>query len=158
DYVNSIAPSDVSCWQSWLLPYFALQDVLEPPEMVPAVPVAYAFAMAMGVLSLLLNGLGILKLRKWNPRGGPIMQRERPEDEDMDRAKAHAAPGKVRHVWANPILWREIATRAHGRRPLLIKVAYLLVVGLVGYFALANRQPGEWAAAKTLVPLGIISL
>ena len=202
NYVDSITPSDVARWQSWLLPYFALQDVLEPPEIVPAIPVAYAFAMAMGVLSVLLNGLGIFKLRSWNPRGEPIMQRELPEDKDIDRpgvmtvpawsefclanfcnnslsgrirldsvgfslsffcrydrrAEAHAAPGKVRNVWANPILWREIATRAHGRRPLLIKVAYLLVVGFVGYFALADRQPGEWAAAKRLVPLGIISL
>jgi ABC-type Na+ efflux pump permease subunit len=157
-YVAWITPHDVDQWQSRLLPYVALQEVLEPPAVIPIIPVAYAFAICMGVLSVLLNGWGILKLRKWNPRGEPIMQRERPEDEAIDRAKAHAAPGKVRHVWANPILWREIATRAYGRRTLLIKFAYLLVVGLVGYYALGPSQPGEWAAAKGLVPIGILSL
>ncbi|HMF16214.1 MAG TPA: ABC transporter permease [Gemmataceae bacterium] len=157
-YVSGITQDEVDQWQSRLLPYVALQEVLEPPEVAPAIPVAYGFAIAMGVLSVLLNGLGILKLRSWNPRGEPIMQRERPEDEEIDRAKAHAAPGKVRTVWANPILWREIATRAYGRRTLLVKFAYLLVVVLVGYFALGPAQPGEWAAAKGLVPIGILSL
>jgi len=157
-FVSRITPAQVDQWQSWLLPYVALQEVLKPPEMTPTIPVAYAFALVMGVLSVLLNGLGILKLRKWNPRGEPIMQRERPEDEEIDRAKAHAAPGKVRTVWANPILWREIATRAYGRRTSLVKFAYLLVVVLVGYFALGPAQPGDWAAAKGLVPIGILSL
>jgi ABC-type transport system involved in multi-copper enzyme maturation permease subunit len=158
EYQVAFTAEDITQWQSWLLPYMALQEVLEPPVVTPIIPVAYGFAIAMGVLSVLLNGLGILMLRKWNPRGEPIMQRERPEDEDIDRAKAHAAPGKVRHVWANPILWREIATRAYGRRTLLVKFAYLLVVGLVGYFALGPAQAGEWAAAKGLVPIGILSL
>ncbi len=157
-FFSWITPDDVAQWQSWLLPYLALQQVLEPPEVLPALPVAYAFALAMGALSVLLNGLGIFKLRTWNPRGEPIMQRERPEDEDIDRAKAHAAPGKVRTVWTNPILWREVATRAYGRRTLLVKLAYLLIVGLVGYYALAPAQSGEWAAAKGLVPIGILSL
>src|SRR5262249_26686307 len=39
DYVASIAPSDIAEWQSWLLPYVTLGDVLEPPEAVPAIPV-----------------------------------------------------------------------------------------------------------------------
>ena len=72
--------------------------------------------------------------------------------------RIHAAPGKVRPVWANPILWREIATRAYGRRPLLVKAAYFLVLGLVGYQALGSMDSRAWAAAYGLVPIGIISL
>jgi ABC-type Na+ efflux pump permease subunit len=49
---------------------------------------------------------------------------------------AHAAPGKARTVGANPILWREVATRAYGRRPLLVKIAYGVVVALICIFAL----------------------
>jgi hypothetical protein len=90
------------------------------------------------------------------------MQRERPEEEELkDRARAHAAPGPVRRVWANPILWREVATRAYGRRPLLVKAAYLLVLGLICWYALAPLAGGrrlEWAAAWGLVPVGILSL
>ena len=63
------------------------------------------------------------------------------------RAKAHAAPGTVRQVWANPILWREIRTLAYGRRPLLVKLAYGVVLALICYFAvrraaLARRPAG----------------
>jgi hypothetical protein len=115
--------------------------VVEPgPQDRNGLAPAYAFALAMAVLSVLLNGWAMWRLRKWNPRGEPIMQRERPEDEDIDRARAHAAPGKVRGVWANPILWREIGTRAYGRRPLMVKVAYCLVLGLVFYTALPTAQ------------------
>jgi len=155
---ESITPGAVARWQTWLQPYLALGQALEPPKEVQALPAPYAFALAMLGLTLLLNVWGILRLRVWNPSGEPIMQRERPEDETIDRAKAHAAPGKVRTVWANPILWREIGTRAYGRRPLLIKAAYFLVVFLIGYYALGPAHSGEWAAARGLVPIGILSL
>ncbi len=98
-------------------------------------------------------------------RGEPIMQREIPEeDEDKNRAHAHAAPGKIRTVWKNPILWREIRTYAYGRRPLLIKLAYFVVLGLICYFALSNVITPERAGRRTtsaavgLVPVAILSM
>jgi hypothetical protein len=119
----------------------------------------------MVALSVGLNGLGIWKLRKWNPSGEPVQQREAPDDADDEpetRAKAHAAPGEVRQVWANPILWREIRTLAYGRRPLLIKVAYGIVVALICYVAFDQlHRPAErpaFAAAYGLVPVTILSL
>jgi ABC-type transport system involved in multi-copper enzyme maturation permease subunit len=155
----------VTAWQKWLDPFQALQSVLEPlAETEPTLTPAYGFAGVMVLLSVLLNGWAILRLRVWNPRGEPIMLRERPgeEEEERDRARAHAAPGPVRQVWANPILWREIATRAYGRRPLLVKAAYAVVLTLICYFALAplattGTRPG-FAAAYGLVPVGILSL
>src|SRR5207248_89925 len=96
----------VETLQSWMDPFLALRSVLEPPvhaeaELAPA----YGFAGVMLLLSILLNSWAIVRLRVWNPSGEPIMQRERPEEaaEEKDRAKAHAAPGAVRRVWANPI-------------------------------------------------------
>jgi hypothetical protein len=98
------------------------------------------------------------------------MQRERPEDlDEKDRAKAHAAPGLARVVWANPILWREIWTRAYGRRPLLVKLAYAVVLVLICYYALApvwdagsaapfRNQGVIPQAAKGLVPVAVLSL
>ena len=35
--------------------------------------------------------------------------------------RVHAAGGKTRQVWDNPILWREIATWAYGRKMLVIR-------------------------------------
>jgi ABC-type transport system involved in multi-copper enzyme maturation permease subunit len=154
----------VTQWQTWLDPFAALGAVLEPadPSNLPAMPPAYGFAAVMAGLSVLLNGWSIARLRVWNPSGEPIVQRERPEDlEEKDRALAHAAPGKARMIRGNPILWREVATRAYGRRPLLIKLAYALVLGLVCYYVLTPLWTGEgrdWAAARGLVPVCILSL
>src|SRR5262249_49808360 len=138
----------ISQLQLWLQPYLALQTVIEPrPADLSGLPAAYGFALAMLALSLLLNAWAMIRLRVWNPSGEPVMQRERPEDlDEVDRAKAHAAPGPVRRVWPNPILWREIATRAYGRRPLLVKAAYFVVLGLMCYYAFAGMQSREWAA------------
>jgi hypothetical protein len=119
----------------------------------------------MALLAGLLNVWGILRLRVWNPSGEPIMQREAPEgadEEEKDRAKAHAAPGRAREVWANPILWREMRTRAYGRRPLMVKLAYGIVLALVAYYALApvflSGERSVLAAAYGLIPVGILSL
>jgi ABC-type transport system involved in multi-copper enzyme maturation permease subunit len=155
--------ADIARWQEWLDPFLAVQTVLEPVADGPAwISPAYGYAGVMVLVSVLLNLLGIWKLRVWNPSGEPIMQREQPEElEEKDRALAHAAPGKVRPVWSNPILWREIVTRAYGRRPLLVKLAYALVLGLLCYYVLTplwTNEDRDWAAARGLVPLGILSL
>ena len=159
--------------QAWLDPFIVMQSVLSPPASGwSGIPPAYGFTFVMLVWCLLLNGLGIWKLRKWNPSGEPIMQREKqaadPEaglnSEELStfRAKAHAAPGAVREVGDNPILWREIKTLAYGRRPLLVKLAYGLVLALIVYFAYSElRQPGgraAYAAAYGLVPVTVLSM
>lgn len=150
---------------AWLDPYTAMLYVLEPPSSEPTIPPAYGFAISMVGLSIFLNGFGIWKLRKWNPSGEPLQQREAPEDTEDNpeiRAKAHAAPGTVRQVWANPILWREIRTLAYGRRPLLVKVAYGIVIALICYFAFGQlTSPQErpaFVAAYGLVPIVVLSL
>lgn len=157
--------------QAWLDPFAALQTVLAPPSagwngLAPA----YGFAAVMLIWTVLLNTLGIWGLRRWNPSGEPIVPREAPdtvqeldESEELEkRAQAHAAPGPVRHVWHNPILWREIRTLAYGRRPLLVKCAFAVVLLLILYFAYAELvRPGgrpAFAAAYGLVPLTILSL
>jgi ABC-type transport system involved in multi-copper enzyme maturation permease subunit len=161
---HALAFPDIEPWQQWLDPTLALQSVLDPgSQSLLGIPPAYGFAAAMIVVSVLLNVWGILRLRVWNPSGEPIMQREQPgaDEEDKDRAKAHAAPGAVRAVWANPILWREVSTRAYGRRPMLVKIAYALVLALVCYFAFAPVVVGQrtpLVAAYGLLPVGVLSL
>ena len=159
--------------QTCLDPFLAMQAVLDPPAggwsgLAPA----YGYALTMLLLCGILNTFGIWKLRAWNPSGEPIMQREGPTDDPEAnltpdqlkefRAQAHAAPGKLRPVGPNPILWRETKTLAYGRRPLLIKLAYLLVLGLILYFALSELyQPGgrpAFAAAYGLVPIAVLSM
>lgn len=155
----------LEAWQSYLDPFLALRSVLEPPlHTEPGLAPAYGYTLAMVLLSILLNIWAMLRLRVWNPSGEPIIQRERPEEEEeeKDRARAHAAPGPIRRVWANPILWREIRTRAYGRWPFLVQAAYLLVFCLICYWALAPlltlNARTSFFAASGLVPLGILSL
>ena len=149
-------PSQVTLLVSWLDPFSALVFVMEPPQQAVMIHPAYAFTIFMFLFGLGLTGLGVVKLRRWNPSGEPVQQRETSEDAEAeakarDRATAHAAPGKPRDVWKNPILWREICTYAYGRRPVLVKLAYGLVIALIAYFAIAELNRGgdrpEFAAA-----------
>jgi ABC-type transport system involved in multi-copper enzyme maturation permease subunit len=169
--IGWLVGGDLSSWQAlvntaqgWLDPFTALENVLEPSvEQSLALPPALGFAGTMLVLSLLLNAWGIIRLRVWNPSGEPVIERESPEAEEKDRALAHAAPGQAREVWANPILWREIRTRAYGRRPLIVKLAFALVLALVCYYALGpvflpEMGRVESPIARGLVPVGILSL
>src|SRR5439155_3451722 len=67
----------------------------------------------------------------------------------------------LRQVWPNPVLWREIRTRAYGRRPLLVKLAYAVVLGLICYSALSAALTGPrtaFAAGYGLIPVTILSL
>jgi ABC-type transport system involved in multi-copper enzyme maturation permease subunit len=152
--------ASMRAWEATLDPFAALAEVLDPPpaESIHGLPAGPRFGVAMLILSALLNGWGIMRLRVWNPSGEPIMQREVVGAAASEPERVHAAPGKARPVWANPILWREIITRAYGRRPLLVKAAYFVVLGLVSYYALFAMEPREWAAAYALVPIGILSL
>jgi hypothetical protein len=151
---------------SWLDPFLAMQSVLDPSGSGgQIVSPAVGFGLMMLVLTVALNTWGILRLRVWNPSGEPIMQRESPDaaaEEEKDRLAAHAAPGEIRAVWENPIVWREIRTRAYGTRPFLVKAAYFLVLALIGYFALAPVVGGAnrtaYMAANGIVPIGILSL
>jgi hypothetical protein len=148
--------------QSWLDPVRALLSILEPDGGPGHIPPVYGYVGVMAGLSLLINAWGVYKLRDWNPGGEPIMQRETPEEEEAkDRAKAHAAPGAVRSVWANPVLWREIRTRAYGHRPLVVKIAYFVVAGLIAYGALAPLFAGQrtaFAAGYGLLPITVLSM
>ena len=158
--------------QAWVDPFIAMQTVLEPPAGGRAgLAPAYGFLLTMLLLCAVMNGIGIWKLRKWNPSGEPIMQREGTPVTDAEadealavekRAQAHAAPGQVRQVWPNPILWREVRTLAYGRRPLLVKLAFGVVLALIVYFAVSelNRPGGRpaFTAAYGLVPVAVLSL
>lgn len=71
-----------------------------------------------------------------------------------------APPGRYRRPWTNPVLWRELRTRAYGTRPLIIKGAYLLVAALIiaalHVYAAAQVRPA--LAAWALLPVSILSL
>jgi ABC-type Na+ efflux pump permease subunit len=145
--------------QNWLNPYRAMAQILLPQHSGswPAFSVV-PFALTMLAWVTMLSGLAVWKLRVWNPSGEPIQQREAPEEEDVvEPSPAVSQPGPVREVWSNPVLWRELCTRSYGRRPLLIKAAYLLVAGLIAFAAWQSLPAGPQQSADRLLPaLGIV--
>ncbi|MCS7167399.1 MAG: ABC transporter permease [Gemmatales bacterium] len=151
--------STLATVQVWLQPYRALATILKPQlgQSWFATPVLQ-FTLCMVGWVALLSAIGIRKLRHWNPSGEPIQQREAPEEEEEVVEKSPTpVGGPVREVWSNPVLWRELCTRSYGRRPMLIKLAYLLVVALVGLAAWQNLPAAGPQAADRLLPaLGIV--
>lgn len=158
--------SAISDAQALLNPFRAMSHVVAPGQ--PALTatstwpfVAFALGLA-GVLSL----IGMWRLRRWNPRGEPIQKPDAEEEDDAAtpnvRRSIHAAPGKVREVWANPILFREIRTRAYGQRTLVIKLIYLAVVTLIAFSSLRSLpEPGRGdrlLPAIGFIPVLVISM
>ena len=84
-----------------------------------------------------------------------------PQTEDAARI-SHAAPGAVRHVWDNPVIWREICTQAYGKKMWIIRAAYLLffVMCAVVLHGIFNANPTVTISqlAGPMVPLFLLSL
>ena len=68
----------------------------------------------------------------------------------------------MRHVWDNPIIWREICTWAYGRKILVVRIGYLgLFAGAVAsllWMAQSGEALSAGSAATVLVPLFLLSL
>ncbi len=71
-----------------------------------------------------------------------------------------AAPKHYRQPWANPILWRELMTRAYGAKPLIIKGCYVLLFALgMGFFtALGADMENPLTTGLALIPIGLTIL
>ncbi len=65
-----------------------------------------------------------------------------------------------RQPWANPILWRELMTRAYGAKPLIIKACYVLLfaLGMVLFFYLGEGLENPLATGLCLIPIGLAIL
>jgi ABC-type Na+ efflux pump permease subunit len=70
--------------------------------------------------------------------------------------------GVYRKPWSNPIIWRELMTRAYGTKPLIIKGNYILLfaigVGLFHVLSQGRESPLSSLLAMIPVFLGILSL
>jgi ABC-type transport system involved in multi-copper enzyme maturation permease subunit len=155
-----VGPEEWDDVQAWLDPFLALREVLDPDASAPRHAIAPSLGCGMTMLGLavFLQAWGIWKLRVWNPSGEPIQGSDSAPAATESSSDIHASPGRRRIVWENPIAWREIRTRAYGRRPLLVKTSYFIVLALICWFALGDASSRTWAAALGLVPVVILSL
>jgi ABC-type transport system involved in multi-copper enzyme maturation permease subunit len=172
---TEILAASLSPWQAILA---ATRPLVDRGDTLPYLGNAVnGFLLVAGAMAVVLNGVAIGCVRVWNPsrevrsRTAQVEDAEsiwglseRPAAETQKPAprNVHSAGGKTRTVWDNPILWREIATWAYGRKMLAIRVGYLVLVGLaVAALHVAIRgQAGLdlTTGALVLVPLFVMSL
>ena len=162
-------------------PYAGLIDVLHPlsqPELGPIVVSALSTVATMLAVSLILSVVTITQLRRWNPsqelhRSVAESISLKTNGEEATQAASNdiagiAAPlqGRVhRVVWDSPIIWREMRTRAYGRRMIWIKLAYLTLALLIAGSAILTSTRDNslilgmvTAPAFAFLGIGILSL
>lgn len=126
-------------------------------------PVGWYVVVAVGI-SLLLNLLAIARVRIWNPTREIQIVDEAEDEVDPAKRNVHRAPGQVRRVWDNPVLWREIRTRAYGKRVLIIRLAYWVVFAVcLGALVtttgnLTGDSRGPYTAVQSVTSLLVVSL
>jgi len=174
-------PTDT--WAIAMSPWQAVLAAARPSFSEAAVsrPLAdpvYLFLLSSAAISALLNAVAIAMVRVWNPTREvqPRTDEERQPDlaaigdaatvADQRVIQIHGAGGKIRPVWDNPILWREVRTWAYGKKILLIRLAYwavfaacaAAVVAMTAANGIAATVEAIPAAAKPLVALLVVGL
>jgi len=123
-------------WVAAMNPFRTLLTVLDPFAR-DRDPVALRSVVALSGLGFVLITVTVWRLRIWNPSRTTYVQ---PEEETDDVS----GETRVRHrrIWSNPVIWREIRTRAYGRKVQLIKAAYLLLATTVVYLITVTANDG----------------
>jgi len=175
----------VGTWAVAMSPWKAVEAASRPDFATSSSFGAFPQAVNLYLIAslagtVILNTVAIAMVRVWNPsRESQRRAAEQREPQKKSTASAtgfvtsqeairiHSAGGKVRRVWDNPILWREVRTWAYGRRILLIRVAYWVMFAVcalavrsivaerAGGFVQREMIPAE---AKPLAALMVVSL
>lgn len=105
-------------------------------------------AISAGIV-VAANWVAIRRVRPWNLA------------QDASRIREEARGRPAREIRGNPILWREICTRSHGRTVLLVRLAWLALfaVAVHGVWREARSpRPDPMAVAIAIVPMAVASL
>jgi ABC-type Na+ efflux pump permease subunit len=156
------ADSSAGTFAGWLNPYRALMAVLDPFTTHAGLTysqVATRSVLALSGLAVLLIGVTMARMRVWNPNQDSFA----PPRKETEEASG-ATRVKHRTIWSNPIIWREICTRAYGRRVFLIKLVYYVIAAFVAQSLWSSDGNGELLlnlvspAGMAFVGLGLLSL
>ncbi|QDT39601.1 ABC-2 family transporter protein [Stratiformator vulcanicus] len=119
-------------------PYRSLMEVICPlafqTDLGPVSVSAWPGVLAMAFLAAAFQTSAVLGLRKWNPVRSVYQFAQKAKQDQTEEAAAERDTS--RDVWNVPIIWREIRTRAYGRRVIFIKAVYM-VMALAGYAFIA---------------------
>jgi len=172
-------------WASAMSPWQAILAAIRPVTAEEALlglwpPSVVWFLGASIGWSGLLNGVAIAWVRVWNPSqqsytpppeeapmrsiwGAKKDSAPTPQPGSLGREAAASSPRPPhRIVWDNPIIWREICTRAYGRKIILVKAVYWLLWAGAAVLLMNTLQAGQpipkSAIALPLLPLCVLSL
>lgn len=127
-------------------PYAGLMKVLDPMS-TPSLGVVHVSAWPtvglMLSLAAVLTTITTLKMRVWNPSKEVHQSVAEPIAGAETEESTPAAPRQHRKVWDQPVIWREMKTRAYGRRMIWIKLAYVFLALLIAGAALASSTGGS---------------
>lgn len=132
-----------------LNPFRSMWRVLDPfhsPGGTTYLLAAIMSAVELTVVGTLLAVVAILRLRIWNP------SRTLGESATKDE-KSQGVVRPPRVVWNSPVIWREMKTKAYGRKVILIKLAYL-VVAAFAFYIIMTTPPGTGLVLGMISPAG----
>lgn len=121
-----------------LNPFRAMLRVLEPFNTAGETTFVIAALVSTGALvalGLALSLATIWQVRIWNP--SRTLGEAATKDENV--AGVVRPP---RLVWNSPVIWREMKTKAYGRKVIFIKLAYLVVAAFAIYSVLMSPADG----------------
>lgn len=133
-------------------PFRGMLLILDPlaaqPELTVATVPAFPHVLALCGLAVLFSGVATLRLRVWNPSQATF-EAAKPTDDS-----AAATVAETRVIWSNPIVWREICTKAYGRRVIFIKLAYLTLFLFIAAYVQDAKQTGTGPVMGMIAPYG----
>jgi ABC-type transport system involved in multi-copper enzyme maturation permease subunit len=115
------------------------------------------FLAVSAALIVAANIVAVSRVRAWNT----TQEVRRQPESAGGAARGVSAKRPSRVVWDNPVLWREICTRAHGKAMLLVRLAWLLLfaAAVMGVVAEARQpRPDGLTVAVAVVPMALASL
>lgn len=149
--------STAGYWMGRASPYRSLLEVLNPLQSTLAGPVTVSALPAVFTLlglTFLLSTVTVLRLRVWNPSQALKQAAMEPAEATPTDVAPTTGTSRSYHrtVWNNPVIWREVCTRAYGRRVIWIKAVYVVLSVLLAWSAMRSTS----GAGGTLV-LGMAS-
>ncbi|MEI8020219.1 MAG: ABC transporter permease subunit [Schlesneria sp.] len=108
--------------------------------------IAMISAGFLAALALTIIVLTILQVRIWNP------SRTLGDMATLDE-KDRGVSRPPRPVWNSPVIWREMMTKAYGRKVIFIKLAYI-VIAATAFYSIWNTPPNSAKVLGMVSPVG----
>ena len=164
EVVAAGAPGKI--WAATISPGRALLVAMVDPAIDAGLPIVggplAGFCLFSLVLTLITNGVAIARVRAWNTTREPWRRQAASAERESVIVREDAAPlaperAKTNHeprrVWDWPVLWREMATWAFGRKLVIVRALYLAAFAVAVW---GSAAPGN--AAVSFVALAVLSL